>query len=54
MRFFDLKTHKATIKAALRFMELLKKQWPDWEGELKFARYSGRKPFLPSDSSACS
>ena len=41
---FNLKSQKEAIDAAVRFMELHKKFWPEWEGETEV-----RQMFDPAD-----
>jgi hypothetical protein len=42
---FELKSKEEAIKGAVRFMELHKKHWPEWEGETEI-----RQMFGPEDS----
>jgi hypothetical protein len=42
---FELQSKEEAIKGAVRFMELHKKHWPGWEGELEI-----RQMFGPEDS----
>ena len=41
---FEMKSKEEAIKAAVAFMELHKKYWPDWEGETEV-----RQMFGPED-----
>ncbi|HSM85878.1 MAG TPA: YciI family protein [Candidatus Limnocylindrales bacterium] len=46
---FELKSKEEAVKAAVRFMELHKKYWPEWEGETEV-----RQMFGPEDFENCS
>lgn len=41
---FELKSKKDAVESAVRFMELHKKHWPEWEGETEV-----RQMFDPQD-----
>jgi hypothetical protein len=45
---FELKSKEEAIEGAVRFMELHKKYWPEWEGETEI-----RQIFGPEDFAQC-
>ncbi|MGA7931499.1 MAG: YciI family protein [Candidatus Sulfotelmatobacter sp.] len=45
---FELKSKEEAIEGAVRFMELHKKYWPEWEGETEV-----RQIFGPEDFAQC-
>lgn len=45
---FELKSKEEAIEGAVRFMELHKKYWPEWQGETEV-----RQIFGPEDFAAC-
>ena len=46
---FELKSKEEAVESAVRFMELHKKYWPEWEGETEV-----RQMFEPEDFARCS
>lgn len=44
---FELKSKEEAIEGALRFMELHKKHWPDWEGETEIRQMMGPEDCAP-------
>jgi hypothetical protein len=47
---FELKSKQDAIESAVRFMELHKKHWPEWEGETEVRQMYGPDDF-PSQTS---
>jgi hypothetical protein len=45
---FELKSKEEAIEGVVRFMELHKKYWPEWEGETEI-----RQIFTPEDFAQC-
>src|SRR6202171_4695312 len=45
---FELKSKEEAIEGALRFMELHKKHWPDWEGETEIRQMFGPEGCAPN------
>jgi hypothetical protein len=45
---FELKSKEEALQGAVRFMELHKKYWPEWEGETEI-----RQIFGPEDFARC-
>ncbi len=45
---FELKSKEEAVESAVRFMELHKKYWPEWEGETEV-----RQMFAPEDFAQC-
>src|SRR6266403_5288685 len=44
---FELKSKEEAVKSAVRFMELHKKHWPEWEGETEVRQMFGPEDFAP-------
>jgi hypothetical protein len=44
---FELKSKRAAVESAVRFMELHKKHWPGWEGETEVRQMFGPEDFGP-------
>jgi hypothetical protein len=44
---FELKSKEEAIESAVRFMELHKKHWPDWEGETEVRQMFGPEDCAP-------
>jgi hypothetical protein len=44
---FELESKKEAIEGAVRFMELHKKYWPEWEGETEVRQMFGPEDFAP-------
>ncbi len=42
---FELKSKEEAIQGAVRFMELHKKYWPEWEGETEIRQIFGPEDF---------
>jgi len=42
---FELKSKEEAIEGAVRFMELHRKYWPEWEGELQVRQIFGPEDF---------
>jgi hypothetical protein len=42
---FELKSKQAAIDGAVRFMELHRKHWPEWEGETEIRQIFGPEDF---------
>ena len=42
---FELKSKQEAIEGAVRFMELHKKYWPEWEGETEIRQIFGPEDF---------
>jgi hypothetical protein len=42
---FELKSKEEAIEGAVRFMELHKKYWPEWEGETEIRQIFGPEDF---------
>ena len=42
---FDLTSKEEAIKSAVKFMELHKQHWPDWEGETEVRQMFGPEDF---------
>jgi hypothetical protein len=42
---FELKSKQEAIDGAVRFMELHRKYWPEWEGELEIRQIFGPEDF---------
>jgi hypothetical protein len=42
---FELKSKEEALDGALRFMELHKKHWPEWEGETEIRQIFGPEDF---------
>jgi hypothetical protein len=42
---FELPSKEAAVKAAVEFMELHKKYWPEWEGETEVRQMFGPEDF---------
>jgi hypothetical protein len=42
---FEMKSKKEAIEGAVRFMELHKKYWPEWEGETEIRQIFGPEDF---------
>ena len=47
---FELKSKEEAIESAVRFMELHKKHWPEWEGETEVRQMYGAKTAFPEAS----
>jgi hypothetical protein len=45
---FELKSKEEAIEGALRFMELHKKYWPEWEGETEVRQMLGPEGCAPN------
>ena len=45
---FELKSKEEAIEGALRFMELHKKYWPEWEGETEVRQLLGLEGCAPN------
>jgi len=45
---FEFKSKKEAIDAALAFMELHKKYWPEWVGETEVRQMMGPDDFVPA------
>jgi hypothetical protein len=44
---FELKSKEVAVESAVRFMELHRKYWPDWEGETEVRQMLGPEDFPP-------
>ena len=44
---FELKSKEVAVESAVRFMELHRKYWPDWEGETVVRQMLGPEDFPP-------
>jgi hypothetical protein len=44
---FEMKSKEEAIQGAVRFMELHKKYWPEWEGETEIRQIFGPEDFAP-------
>ena len=44
---FELESKQAAIDGAVRFMELHRKYWPEWEGETEVRQIFGPEDFAP-------
>ena len=44
---FELKSKQVAVESAVRFMELHRKYWPDWEGETEVRQMLGPEDFPP-------
>ena len=42
---FELKSKEEAVESAVRFMELHKKHWPEWEGETEVRQMYGPEEF---------
>jgi len=42
---FELKSKEEAVESAVRFMELHKKHWPEWEGETEVRQMFGPEDF---------
>src|SRR6202521_1759292 len=42
---FELKSKEEAIEGAVRFMELHRKYWPEWEGEMQIRQIFGPEDF---------
>jgi hypothetical protein len=45
---FELKSKQEAVDGAIRFMELHKKYWPEWEGETEVRQIFGPEDFTQS------
>ncbi len=45
---FELKSKEEAIEGAMRFMELHKKYWPEWEGETEIRQMLGPEGCAPN------
>ena len=44
---FELKSKEVAVESAVRFMELHKKYWPEWEGETEVRQMFGPEDYAP-------
>jgi len=44
---FELKSKEEALQGAVRFMELHKEHWPEWEGETEIRQIFGPEDFPP-------
>jgi hypothetical protein len=44
---FELKSKEEAVEGAVRFMELHRKYWPEWEGETEVRQIFGPDDFVP-------
>ena len=44
---FELQSKEEAVESAVRFMELHKKHWPEWEGETEVRQMYGPNEFPP-------
>ena len=44
---FELKSKEEALQGAVRFMELHKQHWPEWEGETEIRQIFGPEDFPP-------
>src|SRR5580692_5018036 len=47
---FELNSKEEAIEGAVRFMELHKKHWPEWEGETEVRQMYGAEDCVPETS----
>ncbi len=44
---FELKSKEEAVESAVKFMELHKQHWPEWEGETEVRQMFGPEDFAP-------